>query len=371
MESILWSITTLFADKKVQIDTLLFGTLEDDCHGTILLKVLVVVINFLLGGVILGGTIGIIVSGLQIIAARDDANMVAKGKLRIINVGIGIAAFVLMYVVLNFIIPGGITLDSEILASTQTCPEPPSTTSTQQPPEGTNPEDPSNPDPEHGVRPFVMCGMTFNVIKIQVNGVKDDGSNSTGLKKYLKEKVQAYHINQSDGKLYNLTGNFSSSNAQNGHCDIVSRNMAYDMYFDTLTSDSCSTGRYDRSAGFSTVTGDSNFKKAYDDIMAGKPVVHRVTINEGGANPQRHYAVLVGVKQGADKNNLKNGDFLFVETWGDGVLWNNISGVPGGYKTSSGGEGCHSTGITNRFPYDTYYYVPSSKTGDDTKDCGT
>lgn len=374
MSNILWPLV-LFADEVHKIDTLLFGTLEDDCHGTIMLKVLIIVVNFLLAGVLVGGTVGIIWSGVQILAARENASMVANGKKRIIDVLIGITAFVFMYVILDFIIPGGVTLESSALNSNgEACPEvvplaPAEQTGSPQqgeenPPSGTG-------DIEHGIRSFTMCNMEFNVIKIQVNGVKDDGTDSTGLKKYLTDKVQKYHINQSDGKVYNLTGSYSNSNSQDGHCDAVSRNLAYDMYFDALTADNCSAGGRDpRKSGFSAVTGDSGFKKAYDDIMAGKPVVHRVTINTNGQNAQPHYAVLVGVKKSASRESLTNSDFLFVETWGDGILWNNIPKVPGGYRTNAGGSGCIHVNEKNRFPYDTYYYVPNTTVGDSKMDCG-
>ena len=111
------------ADTTHKVETLLFGTLEDDCHGTILLKVVVIVANFLLAGIVLAGTIGIIISGVQILTARDNATQVANGKKRILDVVIGILAFGFMYVIANFLIPGGITLDSEILSTGETCPE--------------------------------------------------------------------------------------------------------------------------------------------------------------------------------------------------------------------------------------------------------
>ncbi len=372
MNSLLWPLLTFFGDTH-KIDTLLFGTLEDDCHGTLLLKVLILVVNFLLAGVLVGGTVGIIWSGVQIMVARDSATMVANGKKRIIDVLIGISAFVFMYVILNFAIPGGVTLDSEALAaSSETCPV---VTPLDPPAGGENPQGGEEPqlggdNIEHGIRDFVMCGVTYNVVKVQVNGVKDDGSDSTGLKKFLTDKVQKYHINQSDGKLYDLNGNHSNSSAQDGHCDVVSKNFAHDMYYDTLTADSCSAGGgTNRAKGFSSKT-ETSFKGTYDEIMAGIPVVHRVTINDGGSNIQRHYAVIVGVRKGADRNVLRSSDFLFLETWGDGILWVNTSGVLGGYRTNAGGNGCVKVTNKNRFPYDNYYYIPTSKSGDNKMDCG-
>ncbi len=129
-----------FADTTHKVETLLFGTLEDDCHGTILLKVVVIVANFLLAGIILAGTIGVIISGVQILTARDNATQLANGKKRIIDIVIGILAFGFMYVIANFLIPGGITLDSELLSTGDTCPE-----VTPLPPPSTGPTQPGTP----------------------------------------------------------------------------------------------------------------------------------------------------------------------------------------------------------------------------------
>ncbi len=131
-----------FADEMHTVETLLFGDLQDDCHGTLLMKVVIIVANFLLSGIIIAGTISIIISGIQIITARDNANQIASGKKRILDTIIGIVAFGLMFVVLNLIIPGGVTLDSETLSSSETCPEvavlPP-------PSEGGQPSQPGEP----------------------------------------------------------------------------------------------------------------------------------------------------------------------------------------------------------------------------------
>ena len=123
MENLFFNALSFLGADKAQIDTLLFGTLEDDCHGTIMLKMVIIIANFLLGGIVLAGTIGIIVSGIQIITARDNAGQLTKAKQRLIDIVIGLVAFSFMYVILNFVIPGGVTLDSEALSSSETCPE--------------------------------------------------------------------------------------------------------------------------------------------------------------------------------------------------------------------------------------------------------
>ena len=85
MEQLFYHLLT-FLGENHKIETTLFGTLEDDCHGTLLMKILIIIGNFLLGGILVAGTIGIIICGIQIIVARDNASMVVKAKKRLIDV---------------------------------------------------------------------------------------------------------------------------------------------------------------------------------------------------------------------------------------------------------------------------------------------
>lgn len=358
------------------VDTNLFGKVCDYCDGGAIYKILAECVEIITYAIGAAAVIGIIICGIMYITSGGDVAHQTKAKQRLYQIVIGLLCYGIFFAFLEFLIPGGV-INSTTDNTTTSCPAKSETTTTQNPkskdPTGTNTGNPAgnyNGEIEHGVRSYTMCGTEYNVIKIQVDGVKDDGTNSTGLKKFITDKVQKYHINQSDNKVYNLNGSYSASSAQNGHCDIVSMNLAYDMYYDTITADSCSAGGSGRKSGFSQVSGDEGFKRTYDEIMAGRPVVHRVTINQGGVSTaSRHYAVIVGVKKTANRNNLSNSDFLFLETWGDGLLWNNISGEPGGWKTGAGGNGCTRVKNANRFPYDNYFYIPTSKSGGDRKDC--
>jgi len=67
-----------------------------------------VLINITAGIIGVGAVLMLIVAGIQYITSRDNAQGVADAKKKIINVVIGLAAFVFLYAFLNWLIPGGV-----------------------------------------------------------------------------------------------------------------------------------------------------------------------------------------------------------------------------------------------------------------------
>jgi ABC-type maltose transport system permease subunit len=65
-------------------------------------------INLVAGIVGVGAVLMIIWAGIQYTTARDNAQAVAAAKQKIINVVIGIAAFIFLYAFLNWLVPGGV-----------------------------------------------------------------------------------------------------------------------------------------------------------------------------------------------------------------------------------------------------------------------
>lgn len=65
-------------------------------------------INLIAGIVGVGAVLMIIWAGIQYTTARDNAQAVAAAKQKIINVVIGIAAFIFLYAFLNWLVPGGV-----------------------------------------------------------------------------------------------------------------------------------------------------------------------------------------------------------------------------------------------------------------------
>ncbi len=63
--------------------------------------------NILMMGIGVAATVGIVICGVQIMTARDDPAQVSKARKRMIEIAIGLVAWVLIEVVVQFIIPNG------------------------------------------------------------------------------------------------------------------------------------------------------------------------------------------------------------------------------------------------------------------------
>ena len=63
------------------------------------------IITILTGGVVVAGTIGLIICGVMWMTARDNENQVATAKKRMMEIVIGIVAWVLIYALANLFIP--------------------------------------------------------------------------------------------------------------------------------------------------------------------------------------------------------------------------------------------------------------------------
>ena len=101
----------VWADEECQngIKTNLFGCIEDDKDGKAMFTILGIVLNVLTVGVGVLGVLGIVISGVQYLTARDNEAQMAKARKRILEVVIGLVVYAVMYLVLsNLLIPGGI-----------------------------------------------------------------------------------------------------------------------------------------------------------------------------------------------------------------------------------------------------------------------
>lgn len=70
--------------------------------------ILNLVLNIMTMGVGILATVGLIISGIQWLTARDNENQVIKAKSRIFNIVIGIALWGVMYMLLAWLTPGGL-----------------------------------------------------------------------------------------------------------------------------------------------------------------------------------------------------------------------------------------------------------------------
>lgn len=66
------------------------------------------VVNILSYGLGAAAVIGVVVAGIMYLTARDNESQVAAAKQRLINTVIGLIAWVVMFSVVNWLIPGGV-----------------------------------------------------------------------------------------------------------------------------------------------------------------------------------------------------------------------------------------------------------------------
>lgn len=70
--------------------------------------ILNVVLDILSYGVGIAGTLGIVISGVQYLTARDNEQQLVKAKSRIFNIVIGLILYATMAALLKFLLPGGV-----------------------------------------------------------------------------------------------------------------------------------------------------------------------------------------------------------------------------------------------------------------------
>jgi hypothetical protein len=92
-------------------DDIVIGTdgercLKDDGKGNSILGILTTVVDIMSIGVGVLAVIGISVSGVQYLTAGGSEEKTRKAKRRILEIVIGLIAYVLIYALLKFLLPG-------------------------------------------------------------------------------------------------------------------------------------------------------------------------------------------------------------------------------------------------------------------------
>ena len=64
------------------------------------------VVNILLYGLGAAATLGVVIAGVLYLTARDNPQQVARAKMRLIEISIGLAAWAMLFMILKFLIPG-------------------------------------------------------------------------------------------------------------------------------------------------------------------------------------------------------------------------------------------------------------------------
>lgn len=98
---------TLKTAEEGECASLLTG-MCDGSSGNIM-SLIKLVVKILTAGVTVAGTIGVIICGITMLTARDNAAQVEKAKKRIFEIVIGLVLWVLAAVLVGFILPGADT----------------------------------------------------------------------------------------------------------------------------------------------------------------------------------------------------------------------------------------------------------------------
>lgn len=92
-------------------------------------ELLFLILKILVYGLGAAATVGVVIAGIQYMTARDNESQVAAAKQRLLNIVIGLIAWAVMWTVMNWLIPGGMSFDMN-QSHQELCPEtPPSSTS--------------------------------------------------------------------------------------------------------------------------------------------------------------------------------------------------------------------------------------------------
>lgn len=93
--------------------TAILGESACDCgHGESIISILNLVVNIMTIGIGILGVIGITVVGVQYLTAAGNEEKTRKAKRRMFEIVIGIAAYVVIYSLLNWLVPGFTPLGS-------------------------------------------------------------------------------------------------------------------------------------------------------------------------------------------------------------------------------------------------------------------
>lgn len=310
------------------IDTSLFGQVCDDCHGGAIFKLLAVAIQVFTAGIMILATVSIVWAGVLYLSARDDEAQVAKAKKRILDTVIGIAAYGLMFVILNLIIPGGVTTNRisasdcpEIVIPTPSAPSDPGA-----PGDPGTPGSPSTP-PTPSTPASYPDGYTSvpegadKVTKINILGEDWIVVNTkTSVLEY--DKIIKKHKVAQDKQTCPWGGGCYSSGADNDKCMSFAETFTYDMYYGTTTSD-VQAPKWARSYYVSTSIKEDDVKKVlavlYNQVNGGLPAVAQVSYNAdfNKKDNTRHFISVVGYRASVKSaSELKVEDLLIMNTNG-------------------------------------------------------
>ena len=96
------------------VDTNFFGALQDDGKGCGIWLILNIILTVLTSGVIIAATIGMLLSAITYMTAKDNPEKIVKAKKRILDIIIGLFIYAAMWSILEWLLPGGVLNTGEI-----------------------------------------------------------------------------------------------------------------------------------------------------------------------------------------------------------------------------------------------------------------
>lgn len=93
------------------VETSILGGGGEVCvgdEGEGIFSILTVALNVLTVGVGILAIIGFVITGIQYLTAKDNDGQIAKAKMRMLQIVIGLFVFATMWAILNWILPGGV-----------------------------------------------------------------------------------------------------------------------------------------------------------------------------------------------------------------------------------------------------------------------
>ena len=103
----LFAFHPVFASSDGIVETNLFGPIKDDGSGCGVYMILNLILDILTYGVGIAAIIGITLSGITYLTAKDNEQQTTKAKRRIFEVIIGLVAYAVLFAALTFLLPGG------------------------------------------------------------------------------------------------------------------------------------------------------------------------------------------------------------------------------------------------------------------------
>ena len=109
----MWTKAILTAVAETVDTNIIGGGQVDVADGQGIYDILRLIVTILTYGLGVAATIGVVIAGVMYLTAKDSPDKVAAAKKRLIEVVLGLVAWAMMAAVLNWLIPGGVNLNSE------------------------------------------------------------------------------------------------------------------------------------------------------------------------------------------------------------------------------------------------------------------